>query len=181
MSLWSSLVSDTDFELEAVVLDVRADGVLHRLDEGGALLLQLLEVHGGGHRAQAVDELGFDQFAQLGGVVGTVAQRLRGQRDRGTVGLDAQIELRADVDAHAILGDQRVRTAACHLEAQRLQVHRGGGVEDRKHDRAAVEHDFLAAEAGPYIGLVTRRTLVELGNHQADHQDGDDGNGDRYC
>ncbi len=54
-------------------------------------------------------------------------------------------------------------------------------MEDRKYDRAAVEHDFLAAEAGPHIGLVTRRTLVELGNHQADHEDGDDGYRDWYC
>ena len=169
------------FELEAVVLDVRADGVLHRLDEGRALLLQLLEVHGRGDRTEAVDELRFDQFAELGGVVGAVAQRLRGQRDRGTVGLDAQIKLRADVDAHAILGDQRVRAAAGHFEAQRLQVHRGGGMEDRQDDRAAVEHDFLAAEAGPHIGLVTRRPPVELCNHQADHEDGDDGYRDWYC
>ena len=42
-----------------------------------ALFLQFLEIHGGGNRAQAVDELGFDQFAELSGVVGAAAERLR--------------------------------------------------------------------------------------------------------
>jgi hypothetical protein len=36
------------FELEAVVLDVCPDRVLHRLDKGRALFLEFLEVHGGG-------------------------------------------------------------------------------------------------------------------------------------
>ena len=83
MSLWSSLRQRHRFKLEAVVLDVGADRVLHRFDEGRALLLQLLEVHGGGDRTQAVDEFRLDQFAQFGGVVGAVAERLRGERDRG--------------------------------------------------------------------------------------------------
>ncbi len=116
MSLWSSLRQRHRFEFEAVVLDVGADRVLHRLDEGRALLLQLFEVHGGGHRTQAVDEFGLDQFAQFAGIVGTAAQRLRGERDRRGVGFDAHVEFGADVDAHAILGDQRVRAAAGDLQ-----------------------------------------------------------------
>ncbi len=169
------------FKLEAVVLDVGADRVLHRLDEGGALLLQLLEVHGGGDRTQAVDEFRLDQFAQFGGVVGAVAERLRGQRDRGRVGFDAEIEFGADIDAHAVLGDQRIRAAAGDFQPQRLQIDRGGGMEDRKHERAAVEHDLLAAEAGADIGFVTRRTPVERREHEADDEDDDDANGDGYC
>ena len=147
----------------------------------GALLLQLLEVHGGGDRAQAVDEFGLDQFAQFGGVVGAAAERLRGERDRGAVGFDAQIEFGADVDAHAVLGDQRVRAAAGDFEPQRLQIDRGGGMEDRKHERAAVEHDLLAAEAGADIGFVTRRAPVEFCKHEADNKNDDDANSDGYC
>ena len=158
------------FELEAVVLDVGADRFLHRFDEGGALLLQLFEVHGGGHRTQAVDEFGLDQFAQFAGIVGAAAQRLRGQRDRRGIGFDAQIEFGADVDAHAVLGDQRVRAAAGDLEPQRLQIDRGGRVENRKHERAAVEDDFLAAEAGADIGFVTRRAAIEFGKQEADNK-----------
>jgi hypothetical protein len=77
-------------------------------------------------RTQAVDEFGLDQLAQFAGVVGAAAQRLRGERDRRAVGFDAQIEFGADVDAHAILGDQRIRAAAGDLEPQRLQIDRGG-------------------------------------------------------
>jgi len=168
------------FKLQAVVLDVGADRVLHRLDEGGALLLQFLEVHGGGDRAQAVDEFRLDQLAQLGGVVGAVAERLRGQCDRGAIGFDAKIELGADIDAHAVLGDQGIRAAAGDFEPQRLQVHCGGGMEDRKHERAAVEHDFLPAEAGADIGFVARRPLVQLREHQPDDDDDGDANGNGY-
>ena len=82
------------FELEAVVLDVGADRVLHRLDEGRTLLLQLFEVHGGGDRTQAVDEFRLDQLAQFAGIVGAAAQRLRGERDRRRVGFDAHDRIR---------------------------------------------------------------------------------------
>ena len=169
------------FELEAVVLDVGADRFLHRFDEGRALLLQLFEVHGGGHRTQAVDEFGLDQFAQFAGIVGAAAQRLRGERDRRAVGFDAQVEFGADVDAHAVLGDQRIRAAAGDLQPQRLQIDRGGGMENRKHERAAVEDDLLAAEAGADIGFVTRRAAVEFGKQETDNKNDDDANSDGYC
>ena len=161
MSLWSSLSQRNRFELEAVVLDVGADRVLHRLDEGRALFLEFLEVHGGGDRTKPVDEFRLDQFAQFGGVVGAIAERLRGERDRGGVGLDAEIEFGADIDAHAILGDQRIRATAGDLQPQRLQVDRGRGMENRQHEGAAVQNDFLPAETGADIGLVTRRAPVE--------------------
>ena len=169
------------FKLEAVVLDVGADRVLHRFDEGRALLLQFLHIHGGGDRAQAVDELGLDQFAQFAGLVGAAAERLGGERNGGGVGLDAQIELRADIDAHAVLGDQRIRPAAGDLEPQRLQIDRCGGVEDRQHERAAVEHDLLPAETGAHIGFVARRSLVEFRQHEADDEDDDNGDCDGDC
>ncbi len=156
------------FELEAVVLDVGADRFLHRFDEGRALLLQLFEVHGGGDRTQTVDEFGLDQLAQFACIVGAAAQRLRGERDRRGIGFDADVEFGADVDAHAILGDQRIRAAARDLEPQRLQVDRSRRVENRKHDRTAVEDDFLAAEAGADIGLVTRRAAVEFCKQETD-------------
>ncbi len=181
MSLWSSLRQRNRFKLEAVVLDVGADRVLHRLDEGGALLLQLFEVHGGGDRTQAVDEFRLDQLAQFGGIVGAAAQRLRGQRDRGGIGFDADVEFGADIDAHAVLGDQRVRAAAGDLEPQCLQIDGGGGMENRQHERAAVEHDLLAAEAGADIGLVTGRTPVEFRKQEADNKNDEDANSDGYC
>jgi hypothetical protein len=169
------------FKFETIVLVVGTNGVLHRFDEGRALLLQFLEIHGGGDRTQAVDEFGLDQFAQLSGVVGAVAERLRGQRDRGHVGFDADVELGADIDAHAILGDQRIRAAARDFQPQRFQVDRSRRMENRKYQGAAVEHDLLAAEAGADIGFVTCRAPIELRQHQPDNEDDDDADGDGYC
>ena len=168
------------FELKSVVLDVGADRVLHRLDEGRALLLKLLEIHGGRDRTKPVDEFRLDQFAQFGGVIGAVAERLRGKRDRGHVGFDANVEFGADIDAHAVLGDQRIRTAAGDFQPQRLEIDRGRGMENRKHQRAAVEHHLLAAEAGADIGFVTRRTPVESREDEADDKDGNNANADGY-
>ena len=169
------------FELEAVVLDVGADRFLHRLDEGRALLLQLFEVHGGGDRTKTVDEFRLDQLAQFAGIVGAAAQRLRGERDRRGIGFDAHVEFGADVDAHAVLGDQRIRAAARDFEPQRLQVDRGRRVENRQHERAAVEDDFLAAEAGADIGFVTGRTAVEFCKQETDNKNDNDANSDGYC
>ena len=54
-------------------------------------------------------------------------------------------------------------------------------MEDRQHDRAAVEHDLLAAEAGADIGFVTRRAAVEFGEQETDNKNDNDANGDGYC
>jgi hypothetical protein len=43
-------------------------------------------------------------------------------------------------------------------------------VKNRKHERAAVEDDFLAAEAGADIGFVTRRAAVEFGKQETDNK-----------
>ena len=53
-------------------------------------------------------------------------------------------------------------------------------MEDRKHPRAAVEHDLLAAEAGADLGFVTRRAAREFGKQETDNKNGNDANGDGY-
>jgi hypothetical protein len=53
-------------------------------------------------------------------------------------------------------------------------------MENREHERAAVEHDFLAAETSADIGFVTRRTPIEPGEQQADKENGNDANRDGY-
>ena len=129
---------------------------------------------------QAVDEFRLDQFAQFGSIVGAIAERLRGERDRRHVGFDADIEFSADVDAHAILGDQRIRPAARDFQPQRFQIDRRGRMENRQYQRAAVEHDLLAAEAGADIGFIAGGTPVELCQHESDNEDDDDADGDGY-
>src|ERR1700754_191327 len=54
-------------------------------------------------------------------------------------------------------------------------------MEHRQHERAAVEDDFLAAEAGADIGFVTRRAPVEPREQEADDKDRNDADRDGYC
>ncbi len=133
------------FQLEAVRFDVGFHRRLHVLDEIAALLLQLEDLHGGGDRAQAVDELGLDLLAQLLGIVGQIAQRLGCECDALRIRPHADVELGADVDTQPVLGDQRILLAALHLQPQRLEIDPCGGMEDRQHHGAAVEHHLLAA------------------------------------
>ena len=160
-------------------MEIGAHRFLHRLDEIHALLLQRVEVHRRCDRAKAVDEFRLDQDAQCLGVIGAAAERLGGKRDRGGVRLHTHIEFGADIDPHAVLGDERIAFAAADFEAQRLQVYPGDRVEDRQDDRAAVEHDFLTAETGADIGLVTAGARVKRGENKADAEDQNDANAGR--
>ena len=57
--------------------------------------------------------------------------------------------------------DQRLVAAARDLEAQRVHVDRDHVVHDRQHERAAVEHDLLAAEPGAHERALLRAAQVE--------------------
>jgi hypothetical protein len=162
------------FQLQAVQQQVGRHCLLHRLHELGALFLQIGQRHGRRDRAQRVDELGFDQLTQLLGVVGAIAEGLGGECDRLGVRLHADIELDADVDAHAILGDHGVDFLALHLEAQGLQVDPSKRLEHRQHQRAAVQHDLLSPEAGADIGDVLGGPAVEPADDGADGDQADD-------
>jgi len=81
MSLWSSRVSETDSSSRPLFWMSAPTGVLHRLDEGRALFCNSRGSCGRPKR-KAVDEFRLDQFAQFGGVIGAIAERLRGQRNR---------------------------------------------------------------------------------------------------
>ena len=134
------------FELEAVLEDVLGDRGLHLLDEVDALLVQFLHRHLGGDGAQGVDELAFDQLLERRRLHGAAAQRLGGVGDRLRGRLNADVELGLHVDAHAVLGDQRLLGGAPHLEAQRVHVDLDDLVQHRQHQRAAVHDHLLAAE-----------------------------------
>ncbi len=84
MSLWSSRVSGTDSSSRPLFWMSAPTASCTALTKVARCSCRFLEVHGGGDRAQAVDEFGLDQLAQLAGVVGAAAQRLRGERDRGS-------------------------------------------------------------------------------------------------
>jgi hypothetical protein len=118
--------------------------------------------------------LGLDQLLELLALHGALAQGLGGQRDGVPVRLDADVELDADVDAHAVHRDHGAFALPVHLQAQGAQVHPGDVVHHRDPERAAVEDHTLAAESGAHEGHVLGRAHVELGEDQADQKQNDD-------
>ncbi len=160
------------FQLQAVLRQVAGHRLAHALDVAAALFVQLLHRHLGGGRAQRVDELALDQFLQLLGFHRAQAQRLRRRGHRFGLRRDAHVELGDHVDAHAVLGDQRLVAAAADLQAQRVHVHRDHVVHDRQHEGAAVEHHLLAAQAGAHEGALLAAAQVQP--VQQPHGDGHD-------
>jgi hypothetical protein len=135
--------------------------------------VQLLHRHLGCRGAQSIDELAFDQLLELIGREGALAERLRCRGNGFGRGGDAHVELGDDIDAHAVLGDQRLVAAARHLQAQRVHVDRDHVVDDRQHEGAAVEHDLLSAHAGADEGALLRAAQVQP-VQQPDHDRDDD-------
>ena len=168
------------FQFQAVVHDLLRQRVPNRLDEGAALLMQLLHVPLGRHRSQRVHELPFQQRPQLLHVEGLRAKRLRGGGNGLGVGPDADKELGRDVDPHAIAGDQRLLVAARNVEQHGLHVDRGGVVQNRQNERAAVHDDLFAAEAGAHERHLLRCALVEPPKQEPrDPDDGEDHDNDQ--
>jgi hypothetical protein len=141
--------------------------------------VHLLHGHLGGHRAQRVDELALHELAQHLGLHGALPERLGGGGDGLRPGLHPDVELGGDVHTHAVLGDEGALAAPRHLQAQRVHVHGDHLVDDRQHQGAAVQHDLLAAEAGPHEGTLFRGAQVEPVEQPDDdrHQGGDDDEG----
>ncbi len=141
-------------ELEAVLQQVLGHRVAHALHVVAALLVHLLHRHLGGHGAQRVDELAFDQLlaappaAWCAGrsvwAAAAIASSSGLRRARRTR-LTTSTRIRS-------LGDQRLVAAARDLQAQRVHVDRDDLVHDRQHEGAAVHHHLLAAEAGAHEG-----------------------------
>ena len=111
------------------------------------------------------------------GVKALRADRLRGGGDALDRGLHAHVELELDVDAHAVVGDQRLFAGAPHLHADGAHVDLVDLVQERQRQAAARDHDALAAEAGADERDVARRLAVEAvekDDHDRDHDDRDD-------
>jgi hypothetical protein len=84
----------------------------------------------------------------------------------------ANVELGLDVDAHPVLGDQRlISFVRAHRQRQRVHVDRRDVVNDRPDEGAAVDHHLLAQEAGPHEGDLLGRAAIEPLHHPVD--DGD--------
>ena len=150
-------IGDGDrFELQAVLLEAFQRRFLDAGDVFAAPLVHLLHGHFGGDRAQRRDELAGEKRIELGDIHGAAAERRGGDGHRLAGRRHAHVELRLDVDAHAVLGDERVVTVAHHLHAQHVHVDRRDFVNERKHEGAAVDDDFFAEQAGAHEGHFLR-------------------------
>ena len=158
-------------ELETVLQQVGGHHGAHALHVLAALLVHLLHGHLRGHRAERVDELALHQLLQELRLHGALTERLRRRRDRLRGRLHPHVELRGDVHAHAVLGDDRALAAPGDLEAERVHVHRDHLVDDRQHERAAVQHDALPTEAGAHERPLLRGAQIEPVEQPRDDRD----------
>lgn len=113
-----------------------------------ATLVHLLHRHLGCDRADRGDEFAGEESVQLPGFHGAAAERGRGDRDRFPGRLHANIEVGFDVDAHAVAGDHGILPGADDAHRQHVHIHRRVVVDERQHERAAIDHHAFAEEAG---------------------------------
>src|SRR5689334_4176925 len=81
--------------------------------------------------------------------------------DRFPCRLYADIEIRLDVDAHAVAGDEGVLFRPSDAHWQHVHIDRGVVVDERQYEGAAVDHDAFAKEPGADEGDLLRRAVVE--------------------
>ena len=162
------------FEFEAVLLQAFQRRILHPGDVFAAPLVHLLHGHFRGDRAQRGNKFAGKQRVELGDVHGAPAERGGGDRHRFARRRHAHVEFGLDVDAHAVLGDERVVAVADDLHAQDVHVDRRDLVNERQHEGAAVDDHFFAEQAGAHEGHFLRGAVVEPVDEIDDDRDDDD-------
>ena len=135
-------------EFEADGGEVVGQCLAHPAHELDPLLVQLLHAHLGGDRAQGVGQAPLDQFLEQLDPQRLGAQALRRGRDGVVIGADPDQKIGRDVDPQPVARDQRVARRPGHVDAQRVHVDLDDVVQHRQHERAAVHHHLLPAEAG---------------------------------
>jgi len=111
------------FQLQAVLFQIFGYGVLYRLHEVTAHVLQVLDRHGGSGGAQRIHKLVFHQRFELFRAHGAGTQRLRCGTDGFFGLLDAHKEGRCYIDTHAVFGNQAFLTLAQYFQLQRVHVY----------------------------------------------------------
>ncbi|MEY9467574.1 hypothetical protein ABH973_007987 [Bradyrhizobium ottawaense] len=97
--------------------------------------------------------------------------------------LDADVEIGLDVDAHAVAGDDGVLPGAHDAHRQHVHVDRRVIVDERQHERAAIDHHALAEETGPDERCLLGGAVIEPVHDidaDHDHDDRDDQPEDQF-
>ncbi len=168
-------VEDGDaFQLQPVLVEVELRAVPHAGHVIGTAFMHAGHVHLGGDGAQRALELAREQRVQPLRLQRATPERGGRHRDRLPVGLHADIELGLQVHTHTVLGDHRLGLRAADLQRQHVHVHRRDVMHDRPDEGAAVDHHFLAEEAGAHEGDLLGGTPVEPLHDPVDDRDEDD-------
>ncbi len=164
----------TELELETVL----GQRLLGRAFDAGdiiaTLLVHLLHRHLGGDGPQRGDELAREQSMEPLRLERAPPKRRGRDRHRLSRGLDANIEVGLDVDAHAIAGDKGAGLLAHDLHRQHVHIDGCEVVDERQDESAAVDHHPLAEKAGAHKRHLARRAMVEPVDHIHDDHDDDD-------
>ena len=167
------------FEPEAVLSEVLAQHPAHLGGVFRAFVLQALHAVAGRYREHRVHQLALQRLRKLGRAEGLAGQRLGRRRDAVFGRLDPDVELRADVDAQAILGDHRVPPEPLDLELRGAHVDLGHLVQNGERETASVEHHPLPAETGahqrPFAGCLAVVAIEEENAQAREHEQDDDG------
>ena len=171
-------IGDGDgFEFKTVLGESLGRIGLDARDIVAAPFVHLFEGHFGCDRADRGNELAGQQRVELFRLHGAAAERCGGDRDGFAGGLDPDIEVGLDIDAHAIARDHGVLPRAHDAHRQHVHVDRRVIVNEGQHEGAAVDHHAFAEEAGPDERHLLGGAVVEPvddvdANH--DHDDRDD-------
>ena len=161
-------------ELQAVLRQRLGGGRLDALQVDAPLLVHLHHAHLGGDRAQRRDELAGQESVQSLLLHRAPAEGGGGQRHGLARRRDANVEVGLDVDAHAVLGDERIVLGAGDAHLQHIHVDRGDVVDDRQHEGAAIDDDALAHQARADERDLLGRSPIEPVDEIDDDGDGDD-------
>ena len=175
--LLGALLQGDDGDLlqrEAVGVEALDHARLHRLGEGVAVLVELVQGLGGREAAQRADDLGFKEAADLLGVEGALAEAARGGEQILFAPADVRVELRHHVDPDLVGGEHRLIARPADDELQGLQRDPGDLVEHRQDHRAAAQADLGAEVAGADEPHVGGRPLVDPDRDDVEDRDQDD-------
>ena len=167
-------------QFQAVLEQVFRDDLLDLLHEIDAFFVQLLHRHFGSDGTQGVNELALDQFLQCFGIHGLHTECLGRVGYRVVGGFYAHVELRGDIDAHAITGDKRLFVGAPHLQSQGIHVDRDDLLQYRQDHCTPIHDHLLAPESRADKGDLLRGAFVEARENepqgeQAGEDDASDG------
>ncbi len=174
-SVWSRSVMATELEHQAVLLQRLRRSPLHAVDVLAPLLVHFDQRHLRRNRAQRGNELAGQEGMQSVLLHGAPTESGGGRRDRLPGRRHPHVEFSPHVDAHAILGDQRILFLANYLHLENVHVHGSYVVNDRKHEGSAIDDDLFSEEAGPDEGHLLRRPAIEPIDEVDDDRNDDDG------